>query len=69
MHQRVKVFSFVTGHGETVLEPPLEEHVNNWLANLDGNVLRVSQSESERTSGHHVTLCIWYVPAATGPAD
>jgi hypothetical protein len=25
--------------------------------------VQVSQSESERTgAGHHVTICVWYVP-------
>ncbi len=28
MQERVKVFTFVTGHGETLLEPKHEDHIN-----------------------------------------
>ena len=63
MQERVKVFTFVSGHGETVLGPPHEEHINQWLATVRGRLVRVTQSESERPStGHHVTVCLWYVP-------
>lgn len=63
MRERVKLFSFVSGHGETAVEPPDEEHINKWLASVNGEVVSVSQSESERAGkGHHVTLCILYVP-------
>jgi hypothetical protein len=63
MQERVKVFTFVSGHGATLIEPPLEDHINQWLATTRGKLVRVSQSESERTSvGHHVTVCLWYVP-------
>jgi hypothetical protein len=64
MQERLKVFSFVSGHGETLLESPHEDHINQWLASIKGEVVQISQSESERTgAGHHVTICIWYVPA------
>jgi len=67
MRERVKLFSFVSGHGETVVEPPDEEHINKWLASVSGEVVSVSQSESERAGqGHHVTLCILYVPEQGG---
>ncbi len=63
MNERVKVFTAVIGHGETLSESPLEMHINQWLSQVDGKLLQVSQSESERVgSGHHVTVCIWYVP-------
>lgn len=62
MQEHVKIFTFVSGHGETVVQPAHEDHINNWLAGVKGRLVRVSQSESERPSGHHVTLCIWYVP-------
>jgi hypothetical protein len=69
MPERVKVFTFVTGHGETVIEPTQEGHINQWLAGTDGRLVRVTQSESERTGvGHHVTVCLWYVPGGSGPA-
>ncbi len=63
MKERVKVFTFVSGHGETVVEPPHEDHINQWLSMATGRVVHVSQSESERDeAGHHVTVCVWYVP-------
>ncbi|MGE3807097.1 MAG: hypothetical protein AB7K24_20735 [Gemmataceae bacterium] len=66
MPERVKVFTFVTGHGETLVDPPLEEHLNQWLAANPGEIVNVTQSESARAGqGHHVTVCVWYVPAAT----
>jgi hypothetical protein len=70
MGERVKVFTFVTGHGATLLEPPIEDQINQWLAGAGGRLLHVSQSESSRDAdGHHVTLCVWYSPAqAPDPA-
>lgn len=68
MKERVKVFTYISGHGTTVLEPPLEEHVNQWLGSVDGRILQVSQSESERPgAGHHVTICVWYMPEESLP--
>jgi hypothetical protein len=69
MKERIKVFTFVSGHGETVLEPRHEEHINQWLASVEGTLVRVTQSESERSGvGHHITVCLWYIPAEKGPA-
>jgi hypothetical protein len=69
MQERVKVFTFLSGHGETLLDPPHEDHINQWLAAVKGEVVQVSQSESERAgAGHHVTICVWYVPEATTEA-
>jgi hypothetical protein len=63
MLERVKIFTFVSGHEETVVELPHEDRINQWLAAVPGRLVRVSQSESERAAaGHHVTVCIWYVP-------
>ena len=63
MTERLKVFTFVSGHGETLVETPLEEHINKWLADIEGQLVHVSQSESTRPGvGHHVTVCVWYVP-------
>ena len=50
MQERVKVFTFVSGHGETVVEPPHEDHINQWLTTVRGRLVRVSQSESEKAS-------------------
>lgn len=63
MSERMKVFTFLSGHGETLLEPRHEETINQWLAGVKGRVVQVSQSESVRQGvGHHVTVCVWYVP-------
>ena len=68
MQERLKLFTFVTGHGETLIEPH-EDHINQWLSAVDGRLVRVTQSESERSGvGHHVTVCVWYVPQGTSPA-
>jgi hypothetical protein len=67
MQERLKIFTFVSGHGETVLEPRHEEHINQWLAATRGSLVAVTQSESVRdSSGHHVTLCVWYVGEEAG---
>lgn len=29
MKERIKVFTLVSGHGETVAEPPDEDHINH----------------------------------------
>jgi hypothetical protein len=62
MQERVKIFTFVSGHGETVVDPPHENHINEWLASVKGQVVEITQSESARGGqGHHVTICVWYV--------
>lgn len=67
MRERLKVFTFISGHGETITEPRHEEHINQWLAAVEGTLLNVTQSESVRGgTGHHVTLCVWYLP---GPGE
>jgi hypothetical protein len=63
MKERVKVFTHISGHGSTVLEPPLEEYINQWLRTAGGKLVDVTQSESERPGvGQHVTVCVWYAP-------
>ncbi len=63
MQERLKVFTFVSGHGETVVESTHEAHINQWLAATRGRLVNVTQSESDRPGkGHHITVCIWYVP-------
>ncbi len=65
MNERVKIFTFVSGHGETLVEPRHEEHINQWLQSVNGRLVRMTQSESERTGvGHHVTICVWYTGEA-----
>src|SRR5947209_8613670 len=48
MHERVKMFTYVSGHGATLIEPPIEDMINQWLATANGRLVRVTQSESER---------------------
>jgi hypothetical protein len=63
MRERVKVFTHISGHGTTVLEPPLEEYINQWLKTANGKLVDVTQSESERPGvGQHLTVCVWYLP-------
>ena len=63
MRERVKVFTYVSGTGSTVIESSLEDHINQWLKSVDGEVRVITQSESERQGTAHVTVCVWYVPA------
>jgi len=63
MQERVKVFTFVSGHGETVVEPHHEDHINQWLSTVQGQIVEITQSESERAgAGCHVTISVWYIP-------
>lgn len=63
MQERVKIFTYISGTGSTLIETPLEDHINEWLREAGGEVTRVTQSESTRPGqGHHVTICIWYIP-------
>ena len=63
MRERFKLFTFISGHGETLVESPHEAHINRWLAETDGEIIEVTQSESDRPNvGHHVSVGIWYLP-------
>ena len=62
MRERIKVFTYVSGTGSTVIETTLEDRINEWLASVNGKLLNVSQSESERQGTAHVTVCVWYLP-------
>ncbi len=69
MEARLKLFTFVSGHGETHVDLPTEDHVNEWLATAKGKIVSVTQSESQRPGGgHQITVGIWYVPEAQTPA-
>ena len=62
MQERVKMFTFVTGHGEALIEPH-EDHINQWLSITKARLVNLSQSEGPRPGGgHHVTICAWHVP-------
>jgi hypothetical protein len=66
MREGVKAFTFVTGHGETMVEPKHEDHINQWLSTANGELVNITQSESVRQGGgHHVTVCVWYMPDQT----
>ena len=68
MQERVKVFTYLSGHGTTLVEPALEDHINRWLSTVEGKLVRVSQSESERSGvGQHITVCVWYLPGEVAP--
>lgn len=58
----MKVFTYVSGTGATVVETTLEDRINEWLESVEGRLLNVSQSESERKGTAHVTVCVWYLP-------
>ena len=69
MKERVKVFTYTSGTGSTVIQTSLEDHINEWLAGVRGRIVRITQSESERPkAGPHVTVCVWYVPDES-PSD
>ncbi len=61
MKERVKVFTYVSGTGSTVIETKLEDHINEWLESVSGKLLHVCQSESERQGAAHVTVSVWYL--------
>lgn len=70
MRERVKIFTFVSGHAEALVRPPHEDHINEWLATTGGRIVRVTQSESERPGqGHHVTLCVSGTSRKSRPAN
>lgn len=62
MRTRVKIFTYCSGTGSTLIESTLEDHINEWLRRVDGRVLFVTQSESERQKTAHTTVSIWYEP-------
>jgi hypothetical protein len=67
MQERVKVFTYVSGSGSTLIESTLEDHINQWCEKAQGKLVRVTQSESERQGTAHVTVCVWYIPEDTIP--
>lgn len=64
MHERVKVFTYSSGTGATVIEPKFEDDLNAWLEHAHGRIVQITQSESERQGTAHVTVAIWYIPTA-----
>lgn len=68
MKERVKVFTYSSGTGSTLIETSLEDHINEWLAKNDAKLLFATQSESERNGTAHVTVCVWHMPIGSGRA-
>jgi hypothetical protein len=62
MQERVKVFTYSSGTGSTLIESTLEDHLNEWLRKTRGRITSITQSESERNGMAHVTVSVWYVP-------
>ena len=62
MHERVRIFTYCSGTGATVVESKLEDDINAWLEKTQGRITNVVQSESERQGTAHVTVSIWYAP-------
>jgi hypothetical protein len=48
MRTRVKIFTYCSGTGSTLIETTLEDHINEWLRRVDGRA--------------HTTVSIWYEP-------
>lgn len=70
MLTRVKVFTHLVGGGASVIEPKFEDQINQWLESVHGQIRHVTQSESDRGgNGHHVTVCVWYVPRTDDEGD
>ncbi len=65
MKERVKVFTYSSGTGATLIESPLEDHINEWLEHTPGEIVAVTQSESERQGVAHITVCVWYRPLSS----
>ena len=63
MKERVKMFTYVSSERSTLIEPELEDHINDWLAKAEGTLVNVTQSECQRSNAtHHTTVCVWYIP-------
>lgn len=63
MRERLKLFTYIIGTGSTVIETTLEDRINEWLAQTDGEILETTQTESIcKDGGHHVTVGVWYLP-------
>jgi hypothetical protein len=62
MQERVKVFTYRSDIGASLIESELEDHINEWLQRTGGELVTITQSESERHGQAHVTVCVWYRP-------
>ena len=63
MKCQVKIFTYNSGTGSTIIESTLEDRINDWLRHETGKILFVTQSESEHSKTAHTTVSIWYEPA------
>ena len=64
MQERVKVFTYRSDIGASLIESELEDHINDWLKQSIGRILFVTQSESQTAGQSHTTVTVWYEPAA-----
>jgi hypothetical protein len=64
MNCQIRIFTYSSGTGSTIIENTLEDRINDWLRHAPGKILFVTQSESERSRTAHTTVCIWYEPAS-----
>jgi hypothetical protein len=62
MQERVRLFTYCSGTGATVVESKLQDDINAWLSHTHGRITHVTQSESERQGTAHVTVSVWYIP-------
>jgi len=62
MNCQLKMFTYSSGTGSTVIENTLEDRINQWLRQEKGRILFVTQSECERSHTAHTTVGIWYEP-------
>jgi hypothetical protein len=68
MKCQVRIFTYSSGTGSTIIESTLEDRINEWLSHDPGKILFVTQSESERSRTAHTTVSIWYEPTSKEPA-
>jgi hypothetical protein len=64
MKCQVRIFTYSSGTGSTIIESTLEDRINEWLRHYPGKILFVTQSESERGHTAHTTVSIWYEPSS-----
>ncbi len=63
MRERVQVFTHASPEGSSVGEDLLQDMINDWLAETQGQIVNITQSESHRPGkAQHITLCVWYIP-------
>ena len=63
MRERVQVFTHTSPEGSAVGEDLFQDMINDWLAETQGQIVNITQSESHRPGkAQQVTVCVWYIP-------